>query len=128
MSQYTGISFPFRVGVKGGIAMSTTSAQEATHIVESIQQILATRPMERIMEYHIKSEVSIYIFDPNDASTRALVAYECQKAIEACDERVEIISIEPYTEDNALYVTVNFRIKKYESTYSVNVKVGDMNG
>ena len=81
MSQsYTGISFPFRIGVKGGVVLSTTTEQEAEHIKESIIQIIGTKPMERIMEYHIKSDVSTYIFDPNDESTRALIAYECQKA------------------------------------------------
>ena len=38
-----GISFPFRVGVKGGIAMSGTYVNFARHIEESIQQIVSTR-------------------------------------------------------------------------------------
>lgn len=124
-NNYTGISFPFRIGVKGGVTMSSTSSSEAPHIVESITQIIGTRPMERIMEYQIKCEVSTYIFDPNDESTRALIAYECQKAIEECDERVEVVSVSPFTEDNIIYVNVVFRVKKYEGTYSVNIKVGE---
>ena len=126
MSQsYTGISFPFRIGVKGGVVMSTTTAQEVPHIIESIQQIIGTKPFERVMEYHIKSEVSTYIFDPNDESTRALIAYQCQKAIEECDDRVEVLSADVYGEDHTIYATISFRVKKYESTYSVNTKVGE---
>lgn len=124
-NNYTGISFPFRIGVKGGVAMSSTSSSEAPHIVESLTQIIGTRPMERVMEYRIKCEVSTYVFDPNDESTRALIAYECQKAIEECDERVEVVSVKPFTEDNIIYVNVVFRVKKYEGTYSVNIKVGE---
>ena len=125
-NEYTGISFPFRIGVKGGVAMSSTSATDAPHIVESITQILGTKPMERVMEYAVHSEISTYIFDPNDESTRALIAYECQKAIEQNDDRVDVVSVEPYTEDNIIYATVNFRVKRYGGTYSVNVKVGEV--
>jgi phage baseplate assembly protein W len=126
MSQsYTGISFPFRIGVKGGVVMSTTTSQDAQHIVESLIQIIGTRPMERVMEYHIKSEVSTYIFDPNDESTRALVAYECQKAIEECDDRVEVLAVDVSGEDHTIYANISFRVKKYEPTYSVNIKVGE---
>lgn len=124
--EYRGISFPFRIGVKGGVVMSSTDATDAPHTVESIKQIIGTKPMERIMEYQIKSEVSTYIFDPNDESTRALIAYECQKAIEECDERVEVVSIEPYAEGSSIIVNVNFRVKSYQNTYSVNVKVGEI--
>ena len=125
-SEYTGISFPFRIGVKGGVAMSSTSATDAPHIVESITQIIGTKPMERIMEYQVHSDISTYIFDPNDESTRALIAYECQKAIEENDQRVEVVSVVPYTEDDVIYATVNFRVKIYSGTYSVNVKVGEI--
>lgn len=127
MSQsYTGISFPFRIGVKGGVVMSTTSTQDIPHIIESVEQILRTRPFERVMEYHINSAVSTYVFDPNDESTRALIALECQEAIEQCDERVEVVRVEPYSYDGAIYVEVAIKVKKYEQTYSVNVKVGEL--
>lgn len=125
-NEYTGISFPFRIGVKGGVAMSSTSAMDAPHIVESITQILGTRPLERCMEGSVGSDISTFIFDPNDESTRSLIAYECQKAIEQNDDRVEVVSVEPYSEENILYVKVNFRVKRYGGTYSVNVKVGEI--
>lgn len=122
----TGISFPFRIGVKGGVVMSSVSSTDAPHIVESIQQIIGTRPLERVMEYQIQCAVSTYVFDPNDASTRALIAHECRTAIESCDQRVEVLDITPYSEDNVIYATVTFRVRSYETTYSVNVKVGEV--
>ena len=39
---FTGISFPFRVGVKGGVVMSTTNEREVPHIIEAMKQILLT--------------------------------------------------------------------------------------
>lgn len=122
---YTGIAFPFHIGVKGGIALSTTTVEEAQHIKESIQQIVRTRAMERVMEYHIKCEVSTELFDSNNESTRALIAYECEQAIKECDERVEVLSVDIYGEDHIVYATITFRVKKYERTYSVNTKVGE---
>lgn len=125
--EYRGISFPFRIGVKGGVVMSSTNSTDAPHTVESIKQIIGTKPMERIMEYQIKSEVSTYIFDPNDESTRALIAFECKKAIEECDSRVEVVSIEPYVDGESIIANINFRVKSFQETYSVNVKVGERN-
>lgn len=107
--------------------MSSTNSTDALHTVESIKQIIGTKPMERIMEYQIKSEVSTYIFDPNDESTRALIAFECKKAIEECDSRVEVVSIEPYVDGESIIANINFRVKSFQETYSVNVKVGERN-
>ena len=60
-----GVSFPFRIGVKGGIAMSGTNVNSARHIEESIQQILSTRRGERVMEtffYLIRTMLAMAAF------------------------------------------------------------------
>ena len=130
MSQlFTGISFPFRIGVKGGVVMSSTNTQEVPHIIEGMKQLLLTRPMERVMEYQVKSEISTFIFDPNDASTRALIEYEAQKAIEdVMGDIVDVKSVTASSIDASIYVLVVFKAKPYTETYSVNIKVGDLNG
>lgn len=130
MSQlFTGISFPFRIGVKGGVVMSSTNTQEVPHIIEGMKQLLLTRPMERVMEYQVKSEISTFIFDPNDASTRALIEYEAQKAIEdVMGDIVDVKSVTASSTDTSIYVLVVFKAKSYTETYSVNIKVGDLNG
>ena len=130
MSQlFTGISFPFRIGVKGGVVMSSTNTQEVPHIIEGMKQLLLTRPMERVMEYQVKSEISTFIFDPNDASTKALIEYEAQKAIEdVMGDIVDVKSVTASSTDTSIYVLVVFKAKSYTETYSVNIKVGDLNG
>lgn len=126
MSQsYTGVAFPFHIGVKGGVAMSTTSVEDIPHLAESIQQIVQTRDLERTMEYHIKCNASTYLFDPNDESTRALIAHECREAIEECDDRVEVQNISVYGVEHTVYADVLIKVKKYDKTYSVNTKVGE---
>ena len=49
-SGFTGISYPFRLNGVGGVAISTTTEDDATHIAESIIQILGTGYLERPME------------------------------------------------------------------------------
>ena len=84
-----GISFPFRVGVKGGIAMSGTDINSARHIEESIQQILSTRRGERVMEYHFGSSVSTSLFEPTDTTLMNLLKYEIVEALETFDTEEE---------------------------------------
>ena len=57
IKKYTGISFPFRIGTKGGVVMSSTSPTEVPHIVESIKQILTTAFLERTMESGFYSDL-----------------------------------------------------------------------
>ena len=90
---------------------------------------MLTRPMERVMEYQVKSEISTFVFDPNDASTRALIEYETQKAIEdVMGDIVEVKSVTASSNDSSIYVLITFKARPYTETYSVNIKVGDMNG
>lgn len=123
---FTGVAFPFHIGVRGGVAMSTTTIEDVPHIAESVEQIVQTRALERSMEYEIACNASTYLFDPNDESTKALIAHECREAIEKCDDRIEVQDIQVYGEENTVYADVTIKVKKYDKTYSVNTKVGDI--
>lgn len=123
---FTGISFPFRVGVKGGVAVSSTSATDISHLVESMEQILMTRNLERSMEYQISSQISTFIFDPNDKSTHNLIAYEVEKALSSLESRIEVSSVEIEARENVIYANVVFKVPAYNTVYSKSVKVGDL--
>lgn len=58
---FNGISFPFRISGTGGVQMSSTDVLDVPHIVEAMEQILLTRPYERKMEYHFKSDLDTLI-------------------------------------------------------------------
>lgn len=124
--EFKGISFPFRIGVKGGVEMSSTRVSDVTHIVESMEQIVRTKPMERCMEYHIKSDIDTLIFSPNDASVRTLIAYEVETALAELEDRIEVKSVEVYSSENLVYANVTFKVLAYDSTYSAQLKVGEM--
>ena len=123
---FTGISFPFRIGVKGGVVTSTTSVNDVKHIIEAMEQILLTRPMERCMEYHFKSDIDYDIFEPNDASCRTLIAYQVEEALRELEDRIEVISVDVESRDSTIIATINFKVLKYNTVHVANIKVGDL--
>ena len=124
---FTGISFPFRIGVKGGVVMSTTSISDVKHITEAMEQIVRTRPMERCMEYHFKSEVDSDIFEPNDISCRTLLAYQVEEALRELEDRIQVNSVEVTSEDSTIFAEVHFTVLAYNTLHIAKMKVGDLN-
>lgn len=125
---FNGISFPFRISGTGGVQMSTTDVLDVPHIVEAMEQILLTRPYERKMEYHFKSDLDTLIFDPNDISARNMVAYQIKQALSQLEDRIEVINVIVTSEGSSIYATITFRVLMYNTTYSKKIKVGDGNG
>ena len=123
---FTGISFPFRIGVKGGVVTSSTSIHSAQHIIEAMKQILGTRPMERCMEYHFKSDIDSDIFEPNDASSRTLIAYQVEEALKELEDRIVVNSVNVVSEGSTVNVVINFTIVAYNTAHVANIKVGDL--
>lgn len=123
---FTGISFPFRIGVKGGVVMSSTSVREVPHIIEAMEQILLTRPKERCMEYAFKSDINTDIFEPNDVSTHTLIAYQVKEALKELEDRIEVTSVEVTSRGSEVFATINFKVLVYDAPYTTELKVGDI--
>ena len=126
---YKGISFPFRINNQGGVAMSSTSYNNVKHIEESIQQILGTGFLERVMESDFYSNVHFSLFEPNDNSLQTVVKSQIVDALTNLEERIELTEddIELYGEDGELYVTLNYLVTKYQTWNETTVKVGEVN-
>lgn len=124
---FNGISFPFRISGTGGVQMSSTDVLDVPHIVEAMEQILLTRPYERKMEYHFKSDLDTLIFDPNDISARNMVAYQIKQALSQLEDRIDVINVIVTSEGSSIYATITFRVLMYNTTYSKKIKVGDDN-
>ena len=129
MSQkgFTGISFPFRIGIKGGVVTSSTSATEVPHIIESMQQILRTFRLERAMEPHIYSELDTIIFEQDDESTYTLLEYYITDALERLEPRIDVESVDIESEDGVVYADIQFKALSYDKVYSTKLKVGETN-
>lgn len=132
-SGYKGISFPFRIGPQGGVVMSTTSATDPTHIVESLEQIFGTHYLQRVMEAEIYSELINVVFEPNDETLQAIAKSRIIDAIERLEDRVETteddieFSIETTEKGHFLFATITFKIIKYETWYTSKFEVGEIN-
>ena len=127
-SGYTGLSFPFRLNNRGGIAMSTTTVTAPDHINESIAQIILTQLKERPMELDVGSDVHRSIFSPNDPVTHSLLRYNIVDALTRLEPRISVsedsIGVADY--ENVIYVQINYVVKEYGTTYSQILAVGEV--
>lgn len=124
---YYGLSFPFRVSSRGGLAMTGSNFFESPHIAESIQQILGTTVGERLRS-SFGSRLSTAIFEPTDESTYNLIRYEIVEALKQ-DSRilVEEDDIELFSQDNYVIADIKYRILDYtNATHETRVKLGGM--
>lgn len=122
-SSSRGISFPFRIGNKGGIVMSEVTKVNPTHINESIEQILLTSKSERVMEQHIGSVLDIAIFEPNEIATHNLIKYQIVEALKTQEPRITVDkeSIKLTTDkDGNVVVDLTYEILEYSSSYKFN--------
>lgn len=132
-SGFTGISYPFRVNNRGGVSMSTTSATDPTHIVESIRQIFNTSFLERPMESDIYTTVTSLLFEPNDEALQAVLKSRMVDDLERLEERVTCseddieFTIEIEDDVEFLYANLTYTIIKYNTSYTSKVKVGEIN-
>lgn len=115
MNGYTGISFPFRVGNKGGVAISTTTFTDTQHIKESIHQILTTRIGERVQEPEFGSNIDYFLFSPGDTAAKNLIAYEVVQALRRWEKRINIeqSDVEVYLDGGMVVIEVGYEIIDY---------------
>ena len=85
-----GLSFPFRLGNKGGIVMSEVNSADTSHIEESIEQILCTNFGERCMSYEYGANLEELIFNPQDVSLMALLKYQIKDTLQKYEPRIDV--------------------------------------
>lgn len=130
---FKGISYPFRIGSSGGVVMSSTSKNDATHIAESIQQILNTEFLERPMESDVYTTVTSLLFEPNNETLQQVLRTRLVNDIERLDNRVKVeydgitFDVEEHDGVEYLYMCVVYSVVRYStSLYSARVKVGEV--
>lgn len=119
-----GISFPFRVGNRGGIVMSGVDNTSAPHLEESIEQILLTFKGERVMEYHFGSELDTDIFEPNESVTHNLIKYQIKEALNKYEPRITVVDMTLKGDDNQVYVELIYRVNEYNTTHRFTTRLG----
>lgn len=125
---YKGISFPFRFNSSGGVATSTTSPEDLSHIEESIEQIIRTRMYERVMEHNFYCDIDPSLFENmEDATNQGLLAFSIQEALNRNDDRIEVEDIEFKLDEGGtiVYALVTVFVEKYLITEVIKVPIKD---
>ena len=78
------------------------------------------------MEYHIFSDLDALLFENNDASSRTLLKYQIEQALQKHEKRIKVTDLEVFSQDNKLYAQIIFYIPKLGNSYSTTVKVGEL--
>lgn len=120
-----GISFPFRVSVRGGATMSVANTNSVDKIVESMQQIVLTREGERCMEYDVYSQIDKLIFNIEDDTLRQVCEYMLKDAINRLETRVTVNDVRLARDEKTgiIYALVNFTVNKTNNNYNTTLGV-----
>ena len=130
---YKGISFPFRFNGRGGVATSTTSDSDFTHIEESIKQIWLTRVFERHFEHHVGTRAVESQFSVGDEIDSATLALELKRALSLLEDRITVDDIivtfesEEGTTISSFNVELKYTVIKYSSTKTLSLEFGGVN-
>ena len=112
-NEVKGVSFPFRIGGRGGVAMSGSSITGQQHLKENIMSIVGTKEFERVMNPLFGLEdLDIFFADLNE-STKSMASFKIREKLSELEDRVEIVNIviTPLTLDDGTQgniVTIDF--------------------
>lgn len=105
-----GWAFPVRVNARGGLDWSSAGRS----VEEAIWIIVSTPRRSRIMEPEFGCGLHDYVFAPNNANTRAVIAAEVRDALIRWEPRIDVLAVraEPQIDaPNTLLIEVDYRIR-----------------
>lgn len=105
-----GWAFPVRVNARGGLDWSSAGRS----VEEAIWIVLSTPRRSRIMEPGFGCGLHDYVFAPNNANTRAVIAAEVRDALIRWEPRIDVLAVraEPQIDaPNTLLIEVDYRIR-----------------
>jgi hypothetical protein len=125
---YSGLSFPPRIGAKGGWVMTSTDPTDIAHIKESIRQIIGTRIGERVMEPTFGADIPDVVFRSMDITTANLLRFKITEALTKWEPRIQVknISVTWVNEtghefEGAMIAVIDFTVLRTRLDSSVTV-------
>ena len=123
-----GVSFPFRIGGRGGVVMSGRTSTVQQHIRECLTVLLGTMEYERVMRpFNGLEELDIFFEDLN-ATTRQMAIFKINEKVQEFEPRVIVTDIQIHAEvqrDNSTTHIVNLAYIETDtgnsSTLSLNL-------
>ena len=105
-----GLAFPMTADWRSG-GLKTSEGKE--HIEQSIQQILWTRPGERLNRPEFGSRLHELVFEPDDDVLKALIRHYVTEAIGRWEKRFFLVSVdfeESTQPDHRFQVRLRYRM------------------
>jgi len=128
MEEYQGISFPFRIGGRGGVVMSGRTNTVQQHLKEGLEVLLGTKEFERVMRPLNGLEPLDIFFNDLNGTTKNMAIYKITETIENYEPRVNVINVDIHEEEQvdgsmAHIITINYTERDMEEVYTVSVRV-----
>jgi phage baseplate assembly protein W len=117
-----GISFPPRIGPDGRVAWS----EGEVNIREAIRIILMTERGERMLLPNFGGSLSVFLFEPNNVTTRHLIQDRITNSLAAWEPRVavESVSVDPDpTDQQSAVATITYKLVATQARERVTVNV-----
>lgn len=117
-----GIGFPPRIGADGRVAWSEGPA----NVRENLRIILSTQAGERQRWPGFGAGLQRFLFEPNNAGTRAAIAQAVEQAVQAWEPRVRLESVTVNADERdarVAAVQLSYRLVADESRERVAVSV-----
>lgn len=126
-NEYKGISFPFRIGGRGGVTMSGRTHTIQLHVKECLESLLGQREGERVMRpYNGLEELDIFFNDLNE-TTKNMAIFKINEKVQQLEPRVAITDIEIYPQDQVDGSIAHIVDITYEETDSGTIGTLSMN-
>jgi phage baseplate assembly protein W len=113
-----GWTFPVSVNARGGLDWSSGSLS----IEQAIWLILATPRRSRLMEPELGCGLHDYVFAPNNANTRAVIASEVRSALIRWEPRIDVLAVKAEPQIDApstLLLQVDYRIRSNNAARNI---------
>lgn len=117
-----GINFPPRINENGRWAWSSG----AENIRQSIQVILQTEPLERLMLPSFGSNLKKMLFKPNTVKTHSLIEETIRNALTRWERRIKVTSVEAVSDPqnaNMVWVTLRYKLIATQASDQIQMKV-----
>lgn len=117
-----GLSFPPRVGADGRLAWSSGE----DNIREAIQVVLKTEPGERLQLADFGGGLGSFLFEPNNAATRAAIEERINRSLQRWERRIQVESVDVQADPNdaqAALATLTYKLVSTQQRERVTVAV-----
>lgn len=117
-----GINFPPKINANGRWAWSSG----AENIRQSIQIILQTEPLERLMLPSFGSGLKKMLFQPNTVETHKLIEDLISRALSHWEKRIKVSSVgvvaDP-NEKNTAWITLRYKLVANQTDEKIQLRV-----